>query len=466
MKRFLYIILAGMMLLSSCIDDSISTSSSDILAFSTDTLKLGLVFTEDVTTTQRFTVRNYNGKGVSISDIHLSGENASLFRLNVDGMSGTEFSNVDIRANDSIYVMVEATLPANHKDLPVDVDATINFTTNGVSQKVIINAQGQDVERLRAVTINSDTRFSGTKPYQVFDSLVVAKDCTLTLPAGATLYFHDGASMIVRGRLITEGTPEKFVNLTGDRTGDVITGITFDLMSKQWAGLQFTPSSTGNTLSHTCIRNTVYGVIVSGDGTNDDNAKLSLLNCKLRNSGDLALESHNANVTAIGCEFAEASNGLVWLDGGKYVFNHCTLANYYLFTSIGGAGLQISKLYNDSLGEGDVITSAEIANCILYGLGTDINPGMLDNSSVFLRNCLLKSEGTNDDNFINCLWGSDPLYYTVREQYLFDYRVKDNSPAIRAANAQLTLPEAAKDIYGLARGSNPDLGAYVYVAQQ
>jgi hypothetical protein len=272
--------------------------------------------------------------------------------------------------------------------------------------------------------------------------------------------------MIVRGRLITEGTPEKFVNLTGDRTGDVITGITFDLMSKQWAGLQFTPSSTGNTLSHTCIRNTVYGVIVSGDGTNDDNAKLSLLNCKLRNSGDLALESHNANVTAIGCEFAEASNGLVWLDGGKYVFNHCTLANYYLFTSIGGAGLQISKLYNDSLGEGDVITSAEIANCILYGLGTDINPGMLDNSSVFLRNCLLKSEGTNDDNFINCLWGSDPLYYTVREQYLFDYRVKDNSPAIRAANAQLTLPEAAKDIYGLARGSNPDLGAYVYVAQQ
>lgn len=466
MKRFLYIILAGMMLLSSCIDDSISTSSSDILAFSTDTLKLGLVFTEDVTTTQRFTVRNYNGKGVSISDIHLSGENASLFRLNVDGMSGTEFSNVDIRANDSIYVMVEATLPANNKDLPVDVDATINFTTNGVSQKVIINAQGQDVERLRAVTINSDTRFSGTKPYQVFDSLVVAKDCTLTLPAGATLYFHDGASMIVRGRLITEGTPEKFVNLTGDRTGDVITGITFDLMSKQWAGLQFTPSSTGNTLSHTCIRNTVYGVIVSGDGTNDDNAKLSLLNCKLRNSGDLALESHNANVTAIGCEFAEASNGLVWLDGGKYVFNHCTLANYYLFTSIGGAGLQISKLYNDSLGEGDVITSAEIANCILYGLGTDINPGMLDNSSVFLRNCLLKSEGTNDDNFINCLWGSDPLYYTVREQYLFDYRVKDNSPAIRAANAQLTLPEAAKDIYGLARGSNPDLGAYVYVAQQ
>ncbi len=455
-----------MMLLSSCIDDSISTSSSDILAFSTDTLKLGLVFTEDVTTTQRFTVRNYNGKGVSISDIHLSGENASLFRLNVDGMSGTEFSNVDIRANDSIYVMVEATLPANNKDLPVDVDATINFTTNGVSQKVIINAQGQDVERLRAVTINSDTRFSGTKPYQVFDSLVVAKDCTLTLPAGATLYFHDGASMIVRGRLITEGTPEKFVNLTGDRTGDVITGITFDLMSKQWAGLQFTPSSTGNTLSHTCIRNTVYGVIVSGDGTNDDNAKLSLLNCKLRNSGDLALESHNANVTAIGCEFAEASNGLVWLDGGKYVFNHCTLANYYLFTSIGGAGLQISKLYNDSLGEGDVITSAEIANCILYGLGTDINPGMLDNSSVFLRNCLLKSEGTNDDNFINCLWGSDPLYYTVREQYLFDYRVKDNSPAIRAANAQLTLPEAAKDIYGLARGSNPDLGAYVYVAQQ
>jgi hypothetical protein len=71
-----------------------------VLSFSTDTLKMGTVFTEDVTTTQRFTVHNRNDKGVSISDIRLIGDNASLFRLNVDGMSGTEFSDVEIQRFD------------------------------------------------------------------------------------------------------------------------------------------------------------------------------------------------------------------------------------------------------------------------------------------------------------------------------------------------------------------------------
>jgi hypothetical protein len=433
-----------------------------VLSFSTDTLKMGTVFTEDVTTTQRFTVHNRNDKGVSISDIRLIGDNASLFRLNVDGMSGTEFSDVEIRANDSIYVMVEATLPANNRDVPVSVDAVIRFTTNGVTQQVVVNADGQDVERLHALTVSSDTRFSGTKPYQIFDSLVVAKDCTLTIPAGGTLYFHDGAQLIVRGTLVTEGTSDNFVNFAGDRTGDVITGITFDLMSKQWSGVQFTQSSVGNLLSHTCIRNTSYGVIVSGDGDGGDAPKLTLLNCRLRNSGDLVLEAHNADVTAIGCEFAEAANGLVWLDGGNYVLNHCTLANYYLFSAIGGAGLQLTKLTAADLGDGDVLTTADVSNCILYGLGSDIYPGTLDGTSVYLRRCLLKSNGTDDDNFLSCLWASDPQYYTVRNDYYFDYRLKDGSPAIGAANSQLTLPAAARDAYGLLRGNTSDVGAYVY----
>jgi hypothetical protein len=50
----------------------------------------------------------------------------------------------------------------------------------------------------------------------------------------------------------------------------------------------------------------------------------------------------------------------------------------------------------------------------------------------------------------------------VRSDYYFDYRLHDDSPAIGAANASLTLPEATYDFYGNARGTSPDLGAYVY----
>ena len=85
---------------------------------------------------------------------------------------------------------------------------------------------------------------------------------------------------------------------------------------------------------------------------------------------------------------------------------------------------------------------------------------------IMIRNCLIKSNGTDDDNFINCIWGEDPLYYTVRNDYIFDYRLRDESPAIAAANPSLTRPEANTDGYGLSRGSQPDLGAYVYTPSE
>ena len=309
---------------TACINDDISTSPSDQPTFSVDTLKMGTVFTEDVTVTHKFTVRNRNDKGINISDIRLSGPNADLFRLNVDGLAGKTFQNVEIRANDSIYVFVEATLPANGGTTPQTVNATVDFLTNGITSHVVLRADGQDVTRLRALTITEDTHLTNGRPYQIFDSLVVAEGRTLTLDPGADLRFHDGATFIVRGTLICNGTLRDPVSIAGDRTGNVITDITFDLMSRQWNGLQFTVSSHGNRMVHTHLRNTWYGVIVSGDGkpSADGAPKLWLQNTRLRNSGDLVLEVYDADVQAYGCEFAEAANGVVRLQGGSHIFNH------------------------------------------------------------------------------------------------------------------------------------------------
>lgn len=456
-----------------CIEDGITTSAADQPAYSTDTLKMGTVFTQDVTTTHRFVVYNRAGKGLNISSIRMSGPNAGLFRLNVDGISGTEFSNVEVRAKDSIFVMVEATLPANGGELPVRIESKVEFVTNGVTSGIVVTADGQDVERLRAQTVNSDAVFSTGKPYQVFDSLVVAPDATLTLRAGTRLYFHDGAALIVRGRLIAEGTADNPVTLCGDRTGNVITDVTFDLMSRQWAGVQFTPTSTANHLTHTNIRNTVYGVIVSGNGGKLNTPQLYLHNCRLRNSGDLVLEAYDADVEAYGCEFAEAANGVILLSGGTHTFSQCTFANYYLFAAIGGPAIQLSHLKADdgTVNGGGVGTAADQAtpltraifgNCIIYGLGQDISHGDLSGTGVYLRHCLLKSNGSDDDNFISCLWDKDPLYYTVREDYLFDYRLRNDSPAIGAGDPTL-VGNATTDAYGLPRGATPDLGAYVHV---
>lgn len=464
--KLLPVLCAMIAALSSCIDDSISGSPSDQPAFSVDTLYMGTVFTEQVTTTHRMTVYNRNSKGISIGDIRLEGPNASLFRLNVDGISGTSFANVEIRAKDSIFVMVEATLPENKQNLPVEINADLVFTTAGVSQKVVINAQGQDVVRLRHLTVDHDMHLSADKPYQIFDSLVVAKDVTLTLDPGARLHFHDGAAFIVRGTLRSLGTAKDPVNICGDRTGNVITDITFDLMSRQWPGMQFAPSSKDNYLSHTSVRNTVYGVIVNGgDEARPADAEpvLTLHNSQLRNSGDLVLEVYNAGILATGCEFGEASNGLVRLESGTHRFNQCTFANYYLFSALGGPAIQFANVKDGEGGEtGWLPTRAEFTNSIVYGNGTSLSHGDLAGTQIFFRNCLIKEAGSDDDNFIACLWDQDPLYYTVREDYIFDYRLRPESPAIAAGSAALMLPQSAVDFYGLPRGDKPDIGAYVF----
>lgn len=456
MKKLIFLIFSfiGLLTLSACIEDGIDTSPSSQPVFSVDTLNMGTVFTGQPTPTSRFVVYNPHDKVMNISSISLrSGERT--FRLNVDGFSGSSFNNVEIRPKDSIYVFVEATLGQAGRPELTEFSDKLDFTTNGVTRTVVLKAEGQDVERMKAVTVTSDLRLDPTYPYQVFDSLVVSKGATLTIPAGTLVHFHDKAYMRVYGNLVTEGTPESPVTFTGDRTGSVVGNISFDLMSSQWDGLHFASESRGNRLSHTVIKNTVYGVIA------DVGSQVDFINCRLRNSACNSLTGIHADIRLIGCEVAEAAISPLDLTGGTIIANHCTFANYYLFSVISGSTVQLRHLSPDDAEPSDLpYMKGEFTNCIIYGLGVDFLPGDITGSEVYLRNCLLKSEGEDDDNFISTIWGVDPLYYTVREQYLFDYRLRPESPAIAAADPALTLPEVSVDIYGTPRLPSPNLGAY------
>ena len=89
-------------LLHSCIEDGMTTSPSDQPAFSTDTVRMGTLFTLDASPTHRFTIYNRHDKGINISSIAFKDNPDNIFRMNVDGMTGNRFSNVEIRAKDSI----------------------------------------------------------------------------------------------------------------------------------------------------------------------------------------------------------------------------------------------------------------------------------------------------------------------------------------------------------------------------
>lgn len=453
------------MAMTACIEDGVTTNPSHQPSFSVDTLKMGLVFTEAGTPTHSFTVYNRHDKVLNISSISLREGDMGIFRLNVDGFMGKTFSNVEIRPNDSIFVFVEATLPPNGAIVPITIEDHLDFMTNGVMTSVVLSADGQDVARKRGVTITTDERWEAGKPYQIFDSLVVAQGATLTIDAGATLYFHDRAFLRVDGTLKCNGSSALPINMTGDRTDNVVSDIPFDLMSGQWSGVTFTSTSSNNEIAYTSIRNTVRGVVVDSIPHTDSPA-VTFVNCILRNSASSALTIEHACVKAVGCEIADAACGILKLKGGNSVFNQCTFANFYLFSAPGDAIISLSHLNADSDdASGLPYTTADFTNCIIYGNGADMSHGDLTGTGVMIRNCSLKSAGVDDANFISCLWECDPLFYTVRNEYIFDYRLKDESPAIGAGNLDLMLPEASIDIYGLPRGDSPDLGAYVHTPE-
>lgn len=458
---------ATLLPLTSCIEDAVSTSAADQPTFSTDTLRMGSLLTLDASPTSRFVVYNRHDKVMNISDIAFRDNLDGQFRLNVDGLSGSRFTNVEVRPNDSIFVFVEATLRENGAMLPVDILTHIDFRVNGVTSSMPVKASGQDVTRL-----NGDTRFAGnasldsTIPYLVGDSIVVEPGATLTIPQGARLLMRTDSRIVVHGTLRIEGTPENPVEITGYRRGFVAAAIPYEVMSGQWGGILFTSGSKDNRIDGASIRNSEWGLILDHCGGTATAPALTIINSQVRNTKNYTLEAIHSALGAYGCEFSEASLGLVRLVGSEHVINHCTFSNNYLFTAIGGPALQFEHIdpYDDEANNPDDAglpwLTAEISNSIFYGIGSELSHSDLISLPVTLRSCLLKSAGTDDENFINCLWDTDPGFRVDRENYIFDYRLSPDSPALRAADPALTSPLTATDRYGDTRGDTPSLGAY------
>ena len=463
-KKFHFLLaIIGMLVVlsfSSCIDDEFSTSSSDILTFSTDTVAFDTVITGQGTPTKQFLVYNKSKKMLNISSIRVAGESKGNFFLNVDGVKGDEFHDIELRGEDSIYVFVESRLDPTNQDEPEFLKDHIEFVTNGVTQKVTVTAWGQDVVILNDTTLKQPTHLTANKPYLIYGTLTVDTLINVTVDPGATLLFHDKAAMFVKGTLTAKGTQENPITLRGDRLDHVVGEIGYDIMSGQWDGVYFNYGSYDNELSYVLMRGNTHGLqVYSSDMSR---RSLHLFNCVLHNATYLTLLGVNAWIDAEGTELSDA--GIVVADflGGKLRFANCTFANYYLFAAIEGPILNLETEYEDGT---EALFDAYFDNCIFYGNTSELNVNELDGLNVYMRNCLLKSAGEDDACFINCVWDADPKFYTEREKYIFDYRLRDGSDAIARGDRSLCPNSARYDRYGVDRFASEghDIGAYVWV---
>ena len=463
LRNILFILVAIFgVTVTSCISDDFTDSPNATLTFSTDTVRFGAIFTDLTTPTARLQVFNKNNKGVNISSIRFKNPDTP-FRLNVDGVSGSSFSDIEIRGNDSIYVFMECYIDADDTFEPWRVADQLEFITNGVTQEVEVEAWAWNVTRLHGVNVTANTTLTAERPYVIFDTLTVAPETVLTIEPGAWLLFHDKAAMKVRGTLLAIGETDNFIRMSGDRLDDILPDVAYDQMAGQWGGIDIAPESFGNRMEFVNMRSTVSGLRVDSCGDLSRN-KLTLVNSWLHNSQGNVLSSQYAAVDAYGCCFSEAAGSVVKLTGGYHNFVQCTIANSYLFSSLFQPNLYLEHVMPEEMENNSApLMTANFENGIIWGeIGTPIQPGDLVGSNVYMRYMLFKADGTDDENFINCIWNQDPLFFTVRNDYYFDYRLQPDSPALGAGNPGYITPECLYDmdgIYRLAEGA-PALGAY------
>lgn len=317
---------------SSCDDERFSTDSKYRLEFSKDTLSFDTVFKTLGSATSKILVYNRNNIALKISNIGIEAGKNSYFKINVDGINNVnnQFQDIEIRANDSLYIFVSVTIDTLDSKSPVTIEDSIMFVTNGVSQKIRLEAWGQEIVKINGVRYNENTILTADKPYLIYDSLIISKDKTLTLNEGCKLYFHNNANLIVYGNLIAKGTYEKPISMRGDRLDKIKfeTPFPYNNVAGQWGGIFLLNNKGNHELDHVNI-NSGYVGIYFFNNDREILPNLTISNCRIHNSLLYGMVVQNGNVTVTNTEISNSSSYTVYLNGGEHIFYHSTIANYF-----------------------------------------------------------------------------------------------------------------------------------------
>lgn len=476
------ICLLGISMLSACDDDNFSVSPSNLLSFSADTVRIDTVFSTVPSSTRDFWVYNRSGKGLRCSSVRLEGGNQKGFRVNVDGVylsqeQGYKATDIEVRNKDSIRVFVEVTTAQNYGDKPLELNDYLVFTLeSGVEQKVVLNAWSWDADFARNRTISTDYTVAADKPLVVYGPLTVDEGATLTIAPGATLYFHDGASIDVKGRLVCRGTADEPITLRGDRLDHMFTYLPYDRMSGLWNGVHFFEKSYDNTMEYTDLHSAFNGVLV--DSSDVARTKLVLANSTVHNCQGYALYIANSKVAVENCQLSNALNNCLAVDGGDVTVNNSTLAQFYPFDSNRASALNFSAQKHPLL-------NFVCRNTLVTGYSADemmdVKPVSEDEDTqvnVFnyqFENCVIRTPEVTDEeelpHFVDVTFeeneNADSVYtnHFVKvdgDQQDYDFRLAKTSVAIGRANPATATPV---DRNGLPRDEHPDVGAFEYVEE-
>ena len=265
-----------------CRKDFSTVPSFGQLEFSKDTVFLDTIFTNIGSATYNLKVYNRGNGDITIPNIALERGLGSNYRLNVDGIPGKNFQNIDILAKDSIFIFVETTIDISSVPSPLYTDRIL-FDT-GMNQQDVdlvtlvqdatfiypgrdpitmtidsLSLDGQPTTIRGRFLTNAELTFTDVKPYVIYGYAAVPANRVLTMAPGEKVYFHDDSGLIVDkdASLKVTGSADRKVVFEGDRLEN-----TFSNVPGQWGTIWLRAGSVENEIEHAVIKNGIIGILV------------------------------------------------------------------------------------------------------------------------------------------------------------------------------------------------------------
>lgn len=472
---------------SGCKKDDINTSPDVKLSFSTDSVNFDTVFNTVGTATYLLKVYNTDDSYVNISRIKLNNDQNNSYRINVDGLPGSNFTDTEIGPDDSLFVFIEVTVTPDANVLYPFVEGDITFTTNGNEQKVELVAWGWDAifyvptdfptnglpdfslideDTLATVTWTAD------KPIVVYGYVVVDEKQKLIIEPGAQIFFHQGAGLWVYagGEISAVGTLENPIVFQGDRLEPF-----YDEQPGQWDRIWLNESPTNHVFEHCVIKNNFIGIQAQSDPFFDGDLplistnKLKLKNVAIRNNSIASILSENYRVEGENVLLSRAGQYLLaGTGGGSYNFKQCTFGNNWNLTVRQTPAVFITnyvQLDATQVGIGDIDPS-EFENCIIYGngfneLGFDLNTEKA-NVDLTFDHCLIRGEEEEltpyiEDYFDTVFVGNDPGFVDFSGG---DFRLRSDAFVIGQGK---NLSSPSSDLIGTSYNNPRPLGCFEFL---
>jgi len=462
--------------MDSCKKENSFAEGNVNLVFSTDTILFDTLFTTIGSSTYTLIVSNSEDQRVNISQLYLGDGVSSKYRMNVDGYSGYNLSDIEIAAHDSIYIFVEVTIDPNSTTDPMLVTDSINFIVNGNQQDVKLIAYGRDayfilpnkhIDGLPPFNIVAgegvDTTWASDKPIVIYGYAVVDSTAILRIEEGTEVYFHNKSGLWVYkgGSIKVNGSKDKPVLFQGDRPEAY-----YEDLPGQWDRIWINEGSVDNEINYAIIRNGFIGIQAEIFQQHMGN-KITIKNTIIENMSGVGILSRNHHIDAENLLISNCKQyNLALTMGGEYEFRHCTFANFWNYDVRKTPTIYINNYFKDG---NDIIYNfdldkANFYNCIVYGnteeelILDDVKNGTTFN--YLFDHALLKTKNnTSDVNFwLDIVLNKDPKFVNVSSA---NYHITDESAANDKGKSGV-LP--AKDLDEVLRDiSTPDLGVYEFV---